>query len=1070
MEEAEKLKAKGNALFQACQFEAALETYGDASHLLSQLLRPTTTTTAALADATNTAAIVAVGNGGGGNCDSDILYRHAVLLSNQSNCHFELGQYQTSIVTGRQCLELIDKIITTATAQDQSLSQAQNLQRKNLLRIARAGIYQGLGKDKEDANNDFAKKVLEPLEHLAHCGDAAYEKRATSLLAQIPLLQQHQAKETTTKKLPSIHRASLYGSSICEYYNYGHDTVASALGPGDPANEETDEPSCPAIELDKLPDWDLKNLAIFFGGVGDARHVFTTLCDVHQQWQGLEPEKRSSFRIHTTLNDINPCVLARDILAMAALIRLGTLAPDSHEDCHDPPTESFQLATMLQYTFFSYAMPPCVFDYQMKLIEELLEEDFASLKDVLVIADDQVWSKIKEIMLYWQKAQEGTDLFPTTATVLEHHYAAVRQDSPATAPGTVAYERLQEKRQQNRERKEEFLQEIEDMTIDDFPKEHLDFVRSTMPRSTDESVLLDALKFTLRNVIDETDDDALADAQDGKLSSGRRLDNRFIERVNAILPPAGCAGELYDRILSTDREEGAGLVDLLNQAEHSIKKEWKVNRTMHDPNWTKFREGKMDTNIFNPVADIGTEFLFARGRVLSTFHYEPTIPQLQEMNFFECSTLFFWNVAHALTNLHGAGVLRLELSFGSLTHFCRGIQDDPSRPYPSKFHRMFLSNVPDYIGLLSIFTEVAPLLHRPSKLVPTFIQSNVLYNCGIWRSYSHYVYSATGIPSRSDELRLVGIRNLTLDSVWAHQNQWTWMQDDRPQASREELALWLHRVLLMALLPPARDPHGAWNEQCPTNMATFLRVCTFCVETLGYPRHWVGEIIDDILTARKTGTLKTKAEVPTSSPVVYSGHSKFRNFDLRPFQNEIISQVRLWCTHYSDILIPVTALSIMGNDRCYKYRLNLCKHADSKYLGIPGYGTGGVLMSMVLGFVLSKCDNPDGSGVKASQMYPAKSFLDFCLYDPSMGDGRIRSEALRNGSMAPLIFSCVIFDCSVTDQKHAIEFYMDETTFTEYSNYFISPIRTDSWNQVGARSKKDQLRLCDAVVVEQVIA
>jgi hypothetical protein len=158
-------------------------------------------------------------------------------------------------------------------------------------------------------------------------------------------------------EVPSIHHPSLFGSSVCEFYTYGHDVVSSALNGGLPKDESSTEPSCPAIELSKLLDRDLSNLAVLFGGVGDARHVLTTLRDVFDQWKDLDAAKKRIFRIHLVWNDINPAALARDTLMIAGLLRFGTLGPEM-KDCYDPQKESFKIAIMLQYTFFGYTMPP----------------------------------------------------------------------------------------------------------------------------------------------------------------------------------------------------------------------------------------------------------------------------------------------------------------------------------------------------------------------------------------------------------------------------------------------------------------------------------------------------------------------------------------------------------------------------------------------------------------------------------------------------------------------------------------------------------------------------------------
>ena len=285
-----------------------------------------------------------------------------MLLSNQSNCYFELGHYSKSIEVARDCLHLLDN----ETWPEDLAAKKSTLRHKNLLRIARSGIY---------GSTTSNENVIEPLTELSSCGDAAYEKRSTNLLKQVQM-RRNIINDDKNNQLPPIHRASLLGSSVCEYYSFGHDLACSALGPGDPVNEEGDVCS-PPIQLQELPKEDLANLAVLFGGVGDARHVFVTLVDAFRQWESLAGDKSKQFHLHLTLNDINPTVLARDILMLEALQRLGNVV--DWNDCSNPQKkEAFQLATMLGYTFFGYVMPPSVYDMQMKLIDDLLAKDLAS--------------------------------------------------------------------------------------------------------------------------------------------------------------------------------------------------------------------------------------------------------------------------------------------------------------------------------------------------------------------------------------------------------------------------------------------------------------------------------------------------------------------------------------------------------------------------------------------------------------------------------------------------------------------------------------------------------------------
>lgn len=62
-----------------------------------------------------------------------------------------------------------------------------------------------------------------------------------------------QKQRNNDTKLPSIHRASLLGSSVSEYYTFGHGSISSALGQGYPSEEDSEEASSPAMLLLPLP-------------------------------------------------------------------------------------------------------------------------------------------------------------------------------------------------------------------------------------------------------------------------------------------------------------------------------------------------------------------------------------------------------------------------------------------------------------------------------------------------------------------------------------------------------------------------------------------------------------------------------------------------------------------------------------------------------------------------------------------------------------------------------------------------------------------------------------------------
>ena len=1042
LEQSDKLKERGNAIFKSGKVCDALASYNQAITKIETIL-----------DSSDSNDLVLNGEGDDDNI-GDVCYKHAVLISNKSNCLFEIGQYNESIIYANKCID----ILTSCSADDYSSSTqvVASLKWKNLLRIVRCGIYNGIllgdrsNNVKEEGDNDgdtntYQTTIIQPLEILMNCGDDAYEKRAKRMLSQVKahrdiLLKKKRGIDSSPLPLPSpsIHRASIFGSWTREYYNYGHDNVTSALGEG--YYNIDGDPACPSIELSKLPEEHLSNVNILFGGVGDARNVYTTLCDASMQYNELPAEKKKVFKLTLLLNDVNSTALTRDVLIMAALDRLGKLA-STLEDVHQPNTEAFNLIVAVQYMFFGYAHPKSVHNTIMTLIDELIREDFASLRKFITTSDDG-WSKIKDIMHYWRSVEEGVDKFPTVAVALRDIFKVrlCLSDKPKDVDKELPRDprllgQRDSIRDKNRTRKEQKLAELDNATLESFPPDFLDMIRSHLPPllMDDDNELLDTAKDIVRADYEKHDPDKLEDIETGKISPGRALDKEFLIATGTILPPVGCGGNLYDRIREEEyqKEEYIASIsnELIDEAKKDIKSSWKVNRTMFCPTWMKFREGSPGINEFNPVADIGESFLCSNG----TMKFLEGSSNATLLDFFQCTSLFFWNVAKALS-LTSVGALRLELSFDSVTALCRSIQDRHLEG--QKFHRIYLSNIADYIGALSIFTEVAPLLHHPTKLVPSFIQTNVLYNCPVWNSYSQFIYSATAVSSLNAVETILGLSYMNSDDIWIHSNQWTGGMT--PSATRDEVTQWLHRLLLTILLPPKRESYNI-NENCPMNFAQFLRTCVYCVEILQYPRHWIGSVLDDIVAScSTTGILKTKANIPPSSPLTFHACNTVNKVNIKPFRLELLTQISIWRDLYENYLVP---LNLVSHSTCHNYRLDLWPCSSPPCFDVPTVGCGGKPCSFCLGFALSKTENLISDEDEQDEMNELSRLLPF-IRESGYGEGKIRTLA-REGDGTMQFFSCMRFDRELATNRYFIEFRLAEDDFHQYSSYFVHPFRSD---------------------------
>ena len=110
-------------------------------------------------------------------------------------------------------------------------------------------------------------------------------------------------------------------------------------------------------------------VSFFFGGIGDARHLYCTLVHIageHSEKTGILYKLYQRYRrYHFTINDSKAPVIARDLIVCLLLEDLSTL-----------PDENDQRRTQIQCTLFflwsSRLMPKACFDHLQRVIDRAL--------------------------------------------------------------------------------------------------------------------------------------------------------------------------------------------------------------------------------------------------------------------------------------------------------------------------------------------------------------------------------------------------------------------------------------------------------------------------------------------------------------------------------------------------------------------------------------------------------------------------------------------------------------------------------------------------------------------------
>ncbi|KAJ7121738.1 hypothetical protein C8R43DRAFT_74135 [Mycena crocata] len=192
-----------------------------------------------------------------------------------------------------------------------------------------------------------------------------------------------------------------------EFFTIGHDNFHSMLQGVLDSWGTTPERTCPgdsdALVRD-IPPVDRRALSFLYGGVGDARHVFSTFLDIWYQSTDLIP-------MHFTLLDIQPAVLTRDLIFLLLLWNTP-ISPNNARELW------FLSAKTMFYVFSGAAMPPDSHALLLKTCRQLkngLNGTGRSLPAFIVV-DPGLIPEILTCVEFWIDLPSSI----TTAKVLRH--------------------------------------------------------------------------------------------------------------------------------------------------------------------------------------------------------------------------------------------------------------------------------------------------------------------------------------------------------------------------------------------------------------------------------------------------------------------------------------------------------------------------------------------------------------------------------------------------------------------------------------------------------------------------
>ncbi|CAG9987955.1 unnamed protein product [Clonostachys byssicola] len=290
---------------------------------------------------------------------------------------------------------------------------------------------------------------------------------------------------------------------------------------------------------------------------------------------------------------------------------------------------------------------------------------------------------------------------------------------------------------------------------------------------------------------------------------------------------------------------------------------------------------------------------------------------------FEHISAFFRLVSSRLKQLRDQIVIEMvtgemndtfeRLRYGLLRFGQKAIGNLDPIKFPSRFDKIDMSNIPDYVGgSFTSFIHGIPLLRENHR---SLMRSYVLRNLHAWDSHdiflaeylalgerevikSHFRTSLTDVSVRH-ELANAGKTSPNGSTAMGTALEWQRtvpLSSHMPVAdrmSRRRLNRWLHSHFLKLCLPAFRYRPSSLGVSAPLNLTSFLHLVAH-VTSLGYPHAWISHVLRELCT----GLLTRTQAAPPVDEITDDGLAECTfdpvKFSVAPFAAEFRTLVAIW--------------------------------------------------------------------------------------------------------------------------------------------------------------------------------
>lgn len=921
------------------------------------------------------------------------IYREAIKLdelnpvfySNISLCLYEIGDYSQSLEYSKKAIEFSE--IET--------SYNLHILIKNLIRQAHIFFYQN---DLNTLRNRLEKFSIILLKcNLETEPYLSFSREFNELKNSIEILQKEgDSNLCLMYNIPKFR--STTDTEANELYNIGHDNAMSALNCHEEENLQSQENSEIPIKTDfKKYNINLINLiesenkvelSFLYGGIGDCRHAYVTLIDIFYQLKEAQnkhcgnPEKINfqNVKISIGINDIHPNSLAKIIIC---LYSFQFLYDSSTEDLTSE-TKSAEICEMLHYIFFGAIMPEYI---NQRLMDILLILCKFELKDLLtqlpyIIIDEKTWISLRSVIARWLNEK-----CPCSNNAIMNRYTVDQSENDIIDFSQMNNEYCQnidklkeEKTKKDLEQTKLIIDKMSDEKID----EMLKLKKIDIPEHANKRDLI-------YNIFKEIlSDDKFQKLRDVELA-GCIKDNILVCKHKILFPPNKKYLEVFNL------EKNIKVEKLPKEKVQETIKNWKLNVTMLDFDWI-IKYGYAELS-FNPVDTVGQIY---KNKIIKS-------PSNTNKLYYYTSN-YFLTIAQSLKFFcNYTPNVKLEILLGDIHSISENITLNNEERLKSNlaitYDRIFLSNIPDYTGMLSHFLYVFPLLKKNEF---SYINSNILLATGLYKDYTEYIHTST-LMRYEEEYKKIFSATLINGDVWG-QNKWGYYIGPEEKLNKEEFQLWLVKVFLYITMPTRRDERTQIRENYSSTMNLFFKLCHYMIIVRKYPIHWVVQVLENI----NKNNLYTKARFPyhSPSPVGFYDKNKLEKINLECFLLEFRTLYSIWQ--------PLLGFSLFACSQLFdvaKFQLDL--NIESAFLSYTGFCKSGIL----------------GLAIEAK----SKSFN---LQD----DLRIRFMDYKSNDCNQIELN-LITTLEFNSAKGIVYFWLSKSEWERLSqnDYQVYLLRTDSW-------------------------